>query len=688
MQINLSILGALFRTEMRMVLRDRRMLFASILLPLLVTPLLFAGSSWSLKHHQKQLREMDYLYSIAGPNPEPLRSLLKIQPPKGTNQPPSFRAREIFSKDPKAALERGDIQVIFEMAAATPAETGNTAQASQAFEADGEKPRNGAPVVTLTFRADRQESSTAVARFTERLREARLRERARILVQHGFSGNPDDLAAIREVDLASTRQVAGLALGRMLTLLLLVFILSSGAVVAIDSLAGEKERGTLETLLTTAAGRIEIYTAKQLVIIAVALVITTIQLANLLIYLHFKLLPVPANFAAAMSLPKILLLLFMYLPIGALAANVLLLVSGYARSYKEAQMYFVPLLLVGLVPAVAPCLPGIELRSAIVLAPVANIAVAAREILIGNLDWPMMAVSWLLTSLAALWTGRIGLRSVLQEKFILATETDAAEFLGGAALFEKRVLRWFAVLWGALLIINSYTDHLDLRLQISINLVGLFFSASLAMVWRYKLNPREAFSLRAPPPAAWLGVLVGVPGGFITALALFELANRFIPAPSGITEAFTGALFPPHVPFYQVLFFLTVMPAVFEELTFRGALLYGLRRKLHPALAVIVVGLIFGVFHFALFRLVPTACLGMLFAIVTLLTRSIFPAVLWHCLSNGIGLLAFKFKLPESDLGAASYLAGAGLLALAFWIFWRHRARAGNAEADAGAELR
>ena len=55
----------------------------------------------------------------------------------------------------------------------------------------------------------------------------------------------------------------GLALGRMLTALLLLFIFSSGAVVAVDSLAGEKERGTLETLLTTAVGRLEILTAKQ-----------------------------------------------------------------------------------------------------------------------------------------------------------------------------------------------------------------------------------------------------------------------------------------------------------------------------------------------------------------------------------------------------------------------------------------
>jgi len=64
------------------------------------------------------------------------------------------------------------------------------------------------------------------------------------------------LAPLTKHDLASRRQVAGLALGRGITLLLMLFILTGGAIVATDSIAGEKERGTLETLLTTAASRV------------------------------------------------------------------------------------------------------------------------------------------------------------------------------------------------------------------------------------------------------------------------------------------------------------------------------------------------------------------------------------------------------------------------------------------------
>src|SRR2546423_15200174 len=74
----------------------------------------------------------------------------------------------------------------------------------------------------------------------------------------------------------------------------------------------------------------------------------------------------------------------------------------------------------------------------------------------------------------------------------------------------------------------------------------------------------------------------------------------------------------------QPVFFPSIMPGIFEEITFRGVLLHGLRQRFRPAMTVLLVGIIFGLFHVALFRFAPTALLGMILAAVTLLTRSIF----------------------------------------------------------------
>jgi len=494
-----------------------------------------------------------------------------------------------------------------------------------------------------------------------------------LLKAHGLSITMRQLAMTREVDLASKKQVAGLAVGRSLTLLLLLFILPSGAVVAMDSLAGEKERGTLETLLTTAVQRADILVAKGLVIVMVALIITLIQTANLLVYAGLKLLPVPVGLSAVVTPGVAVLLFILFLPMAALAANVLLLISGSARTYKEAQMYFLPVLLIGLLPALAPFLPGVSLRSIIVLVPIANLALAAKEILVGSFDWPFIALSWVVTCGAAAWLTRMGLGVLSAERLIIAGNTDAAEFKGGAALLERQVWIWFGVLWAALLIVGNYMEKADLRAQILVNLVVLLFGASCLMLRYYRLSPRIALALRPPRPAVWLGVLVAVPGGLLSALGLYRLANLVLPVSAKMTESFNEAVFPRGIPIVQLVFFLTVLPGIFEEIAFRGLLLHAWHRRLRPALLALAVGLAFGIYHMTLFRFVPTTCLGIMFAAVTLLTGSIFPAMLWHCLSNAAGILTFKLQIPETELTPACYFSGAGLLAVAFWIFWRNR---------------
>jgi membrane protease YdiL (CAAX protease family) len=249
------------------------------------------------------------------------------------------------------------------------------------------------------------------------------------------------------------------------------------------------------------------------------------------------------------------------------------------------------------------------------------------------------------------------------------------EAAGGRPLFERHVWGWFALLWGVLLIVNGYMDKLDVRLQLVVNLAVLFPGAILLMLWRYHLDPRAALSLRAPRPMVWLGVLFAAPGSYITAVGVSQLANYFLPAPSSLMEAFGEEVLPKPIPFWQLLVFMTVLPGIFEELTFRGMLLYGLRRRLRPALLVLAVGVVFGIYHVALFRFVPTACLGAMFAGVTLMTGSIYPAMLWHVLCNALGLLAAKQQIPESGLDAVCYLSAGGMLAVAFWIFWRDRAQ-------------
>ena len=72
-------------------------------------------------------------------------------------------------------------------------------------------------------------------------------------------------------------------------------------------------------------------------------------------------------------------------------------------------------------------------------------------------------------------------------------------------------------------------------------------------------------------------------------------------------------------------------------------------------------------------RLLPTAALGVVIGAVTLLTGSIFPAMLWHALHNATGILAARQGVAVMELGWWVYAAGTAAAALALGLIWRHR---------------
>jgi len=677
--------AALYRTELRMMLRDRRTIVMSIVLPLLVMPIILFASHAMNQRRERKLAETTYEFAVTGPGATEAHAVIAGAAPPGPDDedapdPSSFR--EVEAADPARALAEGTLHFYLEARRASDEISAIEAErsAEPGVEDDDEKLarlRELPPdvlVLTTVYRADRDDSESGATRMRRLLDAARRARRADTLEAAGFPLPASAVATVADLNLASEGQVAGLTLGRLLTPLLLLFLLSGSAVVAIDTVAGEKERGTLETLLTTAVARAEIVAAKHLLILTVAAVITVIQVGNLLVYVGFELIPTTTNFAAAVTPATAVLLLVLYLPVAALVASVLLVVSSHARSYKEAQLLFFPVFLVGILPSLAAMLPGLPLRSAIVLLPIANISIAVKDMLVGRTDWVFTALAWLVTAAAAAWAARAATRALSTERLIAPVTAEAEELLGGPALFPRHVLRWFAVLWALLLIFGlNFETVVDIRVQAVVNIAGLFIGGSFLMIRRYRLPVREALALRPVRPAVWVAVVLGVPAALLTGIGVSRFANLFLPVPREVVESFGQMLLPESVPFWQLLLLLTILPGIGEEIAFRGVLLYGLHRRLRPAGVAIAVGLVFGLFHTSLFRIFPTAYLGVILAAVVMLTGSIFPAMLWHALNNTIGLLAGRYEWAIADLEPLTYLEAAAVLALCFWIIWRNR---------------
>jgi sodium transport system permease protein len=667
----------LYHTELRTLLRDRRMVVMSLILPLLVTPVMLFAGRWMEDRRSSQLARFEYRYAVTGPRGADARSVLaaSLGDPAGDNDRASFR--EIEAGNAAAALEAREIDLYFETGSAVDI-VRRSADPLDRLAVDPEERVRSIPgdvlSMTVVFRADRDQSQAGAALAQSRLREARVRTRTTALSRAGLTTTPADLLPVEPVNLAGDSQLAGLALGRIATLLLLLFLFTGAAVVAQDTLAGEKERGTLETLLTTPVTRREVVTAKLLLVVTVAVVITTIQVGNLLAYARLHVIPSAARLADVVTPLMALGLLLFLLPLAALISAALLLSSGYAKSYREAQFNFMPILLLAALPAVAGALPGMSLRSAIVVVPVANISVGVREILMGRVDLPFLAAAWLVTAGAAAWIVRMTERALSTERLIVPSAAEASGLFGRQPLTAAGVFTWFAAMWAILLLVSlNVGTNFDLRGQLVTNLIGIFLVGSLLFIRKYGLRAREALLLARPPWQSWVAVLAGAPATLIVGIGVARLANLVVPVPEEVLESFGQYLAPEQANFWLLLPMLTLLPGVCEEIAFRGVLLQSLRRFFRPATSVVIAGLIFGFFHVSLFRLFPTAFLGIILSIVTLFTGSIFPAMLWHSLNNGIALVAGHYEVALGLLPLSVYASAAAISALSIWILWRSR---------------
>jgi len=641
---------------------------------------------------ERRLVETVYEYALVGDEAEWGREIVAAALELEANDPDTSRAPVRFEEqqvvDADSLLIASGIHLVVEAlspnaytriraqeAAADSSDAEeDTAEDIEVEETEEEDAFSELPTLRLRYRAQSDFSRNASNRLSARIVELRSQLRDSLYRSRGFPIMLEQIAFVETENTASAEKEGGALLGLALTPFLLLLMLTGGSIMAVDAISGEKERGTLETLLTTAAARSDIVKAKLLGIIAVGIAVAVINILNLLVYVVLGVVDLPENFAVALSAVDLVLLLVLFLPLTVLISSSLLLLSGYAKSYKEYQIYFFPLFLVFLVPSLAGMLPGMELRSVIALVPIAGIGVAVREIMVAQYDWLFLMLAFASTGGAAVWAARLTERTLSIERLISQSDLDEADLVGGPALFPRHVLRWFGVMWVIFLIVSLwFGEDLGVRGQLLVNLVFIFLGGSLLMVRRYGLDPRTAFALRPVHPLVWLAVLIGAPAGYIVGIGLAGLVNTYVfPVPQNVLEAFGDTLLGDEMPLWQLLFFLTIMPGILEELAFRGVLLHGLRKMLGPVGICLLVGAIFGIFHVSLFRLVPTAYLGMIFAAVVLLTGSIFPVMLWHFANNAIGLVPAHMGWVTEDTVVPWWGYALGLLGLliSFGIIW------------------
>jgi sodium transport system permease protein len=405
----------------------------------------------------------------------------------------------------------------------------------------------------------------------------------------------------------------------------------------------------------------------------VGIVITFMQVLYALIYIRLKVITLPRDFAIDLSAQSVFQLFVLFIPLAAAIAAALLIVSAYAKTYKEAQLHFFPLFMGSLVPSLAAVIPGLKSRSIIALVPISNVSVAVREVLTGRPDHLMIGVTVAVMSLTAALLIRYSAKLLAREDIIVSTQHEFSALDAGESLFQRQVFRWFAVMWAVTFAVAANVPELQSpRAQILFNELLIFFGASVFMIHRYRLNIRQVLGIRRLPWQIWAAVLMAVPAAQVVAVAFFRLASIFIPTPNDLLRQMGKQLAPISLPVWEMVIFMALLPAICEELAFRGLLLHGVRHRFHPVVRCLFVGIVFGVFHYTLFRIAPTALLGVILTGIALMTGSILPGLLFHAANNGLAIWMDKANVSLSQLDGTTYATAFAVFALAMHTVWRY----------------
>jgi sodium transport system permease protein len=365
-----------FLKEMREVLRDRRTLVFMFLMPTVIVPVLMNALIGFTMHMEKKARTEMLAYAIIGEEYLP-------------------EVGEAFKKE--EGFERVDIASVNDI---------NTAIGSEKIkfaivipESSRQKLEETNQVTVRLYYNNATVASMANNRAARVIRTLSEQWRTERLTKLGLDGQQsrDNLLnpiTVEEHGTANMREILGERLGGMLPYLFVLFSFMGSMYTAIDVGAGEKERGTLETLLLSPVPRGQIVLGKFLVLFTTGVTAALLCLASIGLILATKGKEVTGamrDVLQSIGVIDFMLVGAMLVPTAAIFASLLLCISIYARSYREAGVYCTPLNIVVIILVVIAMLPGIELNWVTAMVPVMNISLAIKELLKGTMNYVILA---------------------------------------------------------------------------------------------------------------------------------------------------------------------------------------------------------------------------------------------------------------------------------------------------------
>jgi sodium transport system permease protein len=369
-----------YAKELRDMLRDRRTLMSMIIVPTLLMPgLMMTTVVLATKLAQKARSTAPAVMIVGGDDSPQLRHAIVTSDKVKVVPTTADWRQKIIDKGVQAAIE---IPSGFDASLST-----NELAEIRIYDYTGEL-RSANGVSQLREILNRYRDEFVAARLKERSLPKTLIEPFRVAAEN----------------VAPPARVGGNLFGGIVPYFFLLLSFTGAMYPALDLTAGEKERGTMETILCSPVARLDLVLGKFLMVLTASLATVLCSVASTLVTMMVigSATGIHGAMASGANAPAAVVLgvdplglvgvVFMVAPMAVLFAAVQFSLALFAKSFKEAQSYVSPLVIVIILPAVIGMLPGVELNGKLALVPILNVSLVSKELVSGIWHWQWIAM--------------------------------------------------------------------------------------------------------------------------------------------------------------------------------------------------------------------------------------------------------------------------------------------------------
>ncbi len=657
--MNRRILSSLYKKEILDILRDKKTILMMIVVPLILYPLLFFGAMYLTSSMLNSDTERSYVIGFdRKAKEEGLQEYFRTEGPK-------HKYKLIFASDEVTDFDQDKSGFV------------------DAYVTSGVSENR--PYYTINYKASETASQTAAGIAEKLISEYRDELRDENFKALGLDGkiimNP---VGYCYKDHSSTEENAGYIIGYIVPFLMITSILMGALYPAIDATAGEKERGTLETLLTLPVKNLELITAKFLAVSTVAVAAAILNMISMSLmgayfYTSMSLAGEAGDIKLISYLPAVLIMLLCVIVFAMFAAAVCLSACIFAKSFKEAQNYTTPVMLVFMIGGMAAMIPSLELSRNTALIPVVNITLLISSLFKLHFELSQIAVVLFSNIAYSILAIILMTRVFSSEQILFEDGSGSLRLLEGRKNMKKGQIPGIGdalLLLAVVLLCILFAGSLLIVKNGLIGVVAeqaLIFAPTMLYAWYIKADMKKTFSLGRVKLKDVLGAFLCWNGSFFLIQVAGLIAQKLIPDVVAAQQNDVIGLWEGQ-PLWLIFVSSALMPAICEEWAFRGFLLGSLKHRYKKWTAIILCGIIFGVFHMSPFQIVLVSILGIVQSYVCYETGCIFLTMFMHLLNNTTSLIQAKYgeellravpELGDQSLGSAAVtlIAGAVLLA-------------------------